>query len=183
MREGGGSRSCWSCGPFSCSDAGAGVLSLDAHGSAGGEERVDDARAYFQGAHRGDAGLRAPVDRPADNVMRMEIAGEEGDASYAVRVESENGKVDINFVSEEVLLEMLRKGGLPEDRAESVRDAILDCGTTTTIRARGERRPRLRSAAGAAVPRNGKLLSIEELRFVRGVTRSCSTGSSPGCSP
>jgi general secretion pathway protein K len=132
---------------------------------------VDDARAYFQartGIMRAVA-LLATV--PADNVMRMEIAGEEGDSSYAVRVESENGKVDVNFVADDVLLEMLRKAGLPDDGAEELRDAILDWrDDDDNPRARGAEAPEYAQLPEPVLPRNGKLLSIEELRFVRGVT-------------
>ncbi|HEX9190499.1 MAG TPA: hypothetical protein VF847_00275 [Candidatus Deferrimicrobiaceae bacterium] len=131
---------------------------------------VDDVRAYFQartGVMRAVALLSIV---PADNVMRMEIAGEEGDTSYEVRVESENGKVDINFVADDVLLEILRKGGLPEDEAEGVRDAILDWrDDDDNPRPRGAEAPDYAQLPEPAHPRNGKLLSIEELRFVKGV--------------
>ena len=132
---------------------------------------VDDVRAYFQartGVMRAVA-LLATV--PADNVMRMEIAGEEGDSSYAVRVESENGKVDVNFVADDVLLEMLRKAGLPDDEAEGLRDAILDWRDgDDNPRPRGAETPDYAQLPEPLSPRNGKLLSIEELRFVKGVT-------------
>lgn len=132
---------------------------------------VDDVRAYFQartGVMRAIA-LLSTVS--ADNVMRMEIAGEEGDASYAVRVESESGKVDINFVSDDVLLEMLRRGGVPDEQAESVRDAILDWRDDDDIpRTRGAEASDYAQLPEPLAPRNGKLLSVGELRFVRGVT-------------
>jgi general secretion pathway protein K len=132
---------------------------------------VDDARAYFQ-ARTGVA--RAAVllaTLSVDNVMRMEIAGEEEDASYEVRVESESGKVDINLVSEEVLLEILRKGGLPDEEAESVRDAILDWkDPDDTPRPRGAEAPEYARLQEPVRPRNGKILSVEELRYVKGVT-------------
>jgi type II secretory pathway component PulK len=132
---------------------------------------VDDARAYFQ-ARTGVA--RAAVllaTLSVDDVMRMKIAGGEGDASYEVRVESESGKVDINFVSEEVLLEILRKGGLPDEEAESVRDAILDWkDPDDTPRPRGAEAPDYARLQEPLRPRNGKILAVEELRYVKGVT-------------
>ena len=132
---------------------------------------VDDVRAYFQartGVMRTVA-LLSTV--PADNVMRMEIAGEDGDASYEVRVESENGKVDINFVADDVLLEMLRKAGLPDDEAEGLRDAFLDWrDDDDNPRARGAEAPDYAQLPEPVLPRNGKLLSVGELRFVKGVT-------------
>jgi len=132
---------------------------------------VDDARAYFQ-ARTGVA--RAAVllaTLSVDNVMRMEISGSEGDASYEVRVESESGKVDINLVSEEVLLEILKKGGLPDDKAGSVRDAILDWkDPDDTPRPRGAEYPEYAQLQEPLRPRNGKIHSVEELRYVNGVT-------------
>ena len=131
---------------------------------------VDDVRAYFQartGVMRTIA-LLSTV--PPDNVMRMELAGEDGEASYEVRVESENGKVAINFVADDVLLEMLRNAGLPDDEAESVRDAILDWRDEDDIpRPRGAEAPDYSQLPEPVLPRNGKFLSVEELRFVRGV--------------
>ncbi len=64
------------------------------------------------------------------------------------------------------------KGGLPEEEAESVRDAILDWRD-----ADDDRRPHGAEAAEysrlpeSLLPRNGKLAGIEELRCVAGVTR------------
>jgi len=132
---------------------------------------VDDARAYFQ-ARTGIMRTVALLSNVSpDNVMRTEIAGEEGDSSYVVRVESENGKVDINLVADDVLLEMLRKAGLPDGEAESVRDAILDWRDEDDIpRPRGAEAPDYAQLPEPVLPRNGKILSVEELRFVRGVT-------------
>ena len=132
---------------------------------------VDDTRAYFQartGVQRAAVLLST---LPADNVMRMEIAGKEGDASYEVRVENESGRVDINLVSEEVLLEILKIGGLPEEEAERVRDAILDWrDPDDTPRPRGAEAPDYAQLPEPVVPRNGKILAVEELRYVKGVT-------------
>ena len=132
---------------------------------------IDDTRAYFQartGVQRAAVLLST---LPADNVLRMEIAGKEGDASYEVRVENESGRVDINLVPEEVLLEILKIGGLPEEEAEGVRDAILDWrDPDDTPRPRGAEAPDYAQLPEPVVPRNGKILAVEELRYVKGVT-------------
>jgi hypothetical protein len=108
---------------------------------------------------------------PADNAARMEIAGKEGDASYEVIVESESGKVDINLVQDGVLLEILRNGGLPDEEAESVRDAILDWrDPDDTPRPRGAEWPDYARLPEAVQPRDGKFGDVGELRYVRGVT-------------
>jgi general secretion pathway protein K len=132
---------------------------------------VDDARAYFQartGVMR-TVSLLSTV--PPDNVMRMEIAGKDGDASYEVLVVSESGKVDVNLVNDDVLLGILRNGGLPDDEAERVRDAILDWRDEDDIvRARGAEAADYAALPEPLQPRNGKILSLGELRYVIGVT-------------
>ncbi len=132
---------------------------------------VDDARAYFQARTGVMRTVSLLSTLPADNVMRMEITGEEGDASYEVRVESESGKVDINFVDEDILYGILRKGGLPDDEAESVRDAILDWkDPDDTPRPRGAEAPDYAQLPEPVLPRNGKIRSVGELQHVRGVS-------------
>ncbi|MBP2677789.1 MAG: hypothetical protein H6Q82_854, partial [Deltaproteobacteria bacterium] len=107
-----------------------------------------------------------------DNVLAAAIAGEDGDAAYGVRVESENGKVDVNLVSEDVLLEILKRGGLPDEETESVRDAILDWkDPDDTPRPRGAEAPEYAQLQEPVAPRNGKIQSVEELSFVKGVTK------------
>ncbi len=132
---------------------------------------IDETRAYFQARTGVDRVLKLLATLPPDNVLRMAIAESDGDASYEVRVESESGKVDINLVSEGVLLEILKKGGLPADEAESVRDAILDWkDADDTPRARGAEEPEYALSPEPARPRNGKILAIGELMYVKGVT-------------
>jgi general secretion pathway protein K len=133
---------------------------------------IDEGRAYFQartGVSRAVALLRT---LPPDNVLATAIAGEDGDASYDVRVESESGKVDLNLVGEEVLLEILKKGGLPEEEAESVRDAILDWrDEDDVVRPRGAESAEYAQLPEPVVPRNGKFRGVQELAFVMGVTK------------
>jgi len=133
---------------------------------------IDEARAYFQaraGVSRAVALLRS---LPPDNVLAAEIAGEDGDASYDVRVESESGKVDVNLVGEEVLLEMLKRGGLPEEEAEGVRDSILDWRDVDDVpRPRGAERAEYARMAEPITPRNGRIRGVGELMHVKGVTR------------
>lgn len=133
---------------------------------------IDEARAYFQARTGVSRAIALLASLPSDNVLASEIAGEDGDASYDVRVESESGKVDVNLVKEDVLLEMLRKGGLPEEEAESVRDAILDWRDEDDVaRPRGAERPEYARIAEPVTPRNGKFRSVEELSYVKGVTK------------
>jgi len=138
---------------------------------------IDEARAYFQARTGVNRAVVLLASLPADNVLAATIAGGDGDASYDVRVGSESGKVDVNLVGEEVLLEMLKKGGLPEEEAESVRDAILDWRDGDDVaRPRGAERAEYARMPEPVVPRNGNLLGVEELSFVKGVTKEFHRG-------
>jgi general secretion pathway protein K len=133
---------------------------------------LDETRAYFQARTGVNRAVALLASLPADNVLATSIAGEDGDASYEVRIESESGKVDVNLVGEEALLEILKKGGLPEEEAEGIRDAILDWkDEDDTSRPRGAERAEYGRMAEPISPRNGKIRSIGELLYVKGVTR------------
>jgi len=133
---------------------------------------IDETRAYFQARTGVSRAVALLASLPADNVLAAPVAGEDGDASYEVRIESESGKVDVNLVSEEVLLGILKKGGLPEEEAEGVRDAILDWRDGDDIsRPRGAEGAEYGGMTEPVAPRNGKIRGIGELMHVKGVTR------------
>jgi len=132
---------------------------------------LDSARAYYQartGIHRAIAMLSSV---PLDNVLREPPAGKEEDASYETRIESEGGKIDINFVPEAMLKEVLKNGGLSPEEVESIGDAILDWRDEDDMpRTNGAESPYYASLPNPVKPRNGKLASVDELLFVKGVT-------------
>jgi general secretion pathway protein K len=133
---------------------------------------VDETRAYFQARTGVNRAVVLLASLSADNVLAASITGEDGDASYAVRIESESGKMDVNLVGEEDLLEILKKGGLPEEEAEGVRDAILDWrDDDDNPRPRGAERVEYGGMSEPITPRNGKIRGIGELMHVKGVTR------------
>jgi general secretion pathway protein K len=133
---------------------------------------IDQTRAYFQARTGVSRAVVLLSSLSVDNVLAASIVGEDGDASYAVRIESESGKVDVNLVTEEVLLEILKKGGLPEEEAEGVRDAILDWrDDDDNPRPRGAERAEYGQMTEPVSPRNGKIRGIGELMHVKGVTR------------
>ncbi|RJP23803.1 MAG: hypothetical protein C4529_03415 [Deltaproteobacteria bacterium] len=132
---------------------------------------IDGTRAYFQARTGVDRALMLIATVPADNLVREEIAEEDTDASYVVQVESEGGKVDLNFVPEGLLLEILKKGGLPDDDAERLRDAILDWRDEDDVaRPRGAETGDYANLAEPVLPRDGRFRSVEELRYVMGVS-------------
>jgi general secretion pathway protein K len=133
---------------------------------------IDETRAYFQARTGVNRAVVLLASLPADNVLAATITGEDGDASYEVRVESESGKVDVNLVGEEVLHETLKKGGLPEEEAEGVRDAILDWRDDDDVpRPRGAERAEYGRMSESITPRNGRIRGIGELMYVKGVTK------------
>ena len=132
---------------------------------------VDDARAYYQARTGISRAFMLLSTLPLDNVARMEIAGGDGEISYRVRVASESGKIDVNSVSEEDLLEILLKAGLPAGEAESVRDAVMDWkDADDDPRPRGAEFPEYAQLPVPVKPRNGELRTVGELRYVKGVS-------------
>jgi general secretion pathway protein K len=133
---------------------------------------IDETRAYFQARTGVSRAVALLASQHADNVLAETIAGEDGDASYEVRIESESGKVDVNTVGEEVLLGILKKGGLPEEEAETVRDAILDWRDEDDVpRPHGAESAEYGRMTEPVSPRNGKIRGIGELMHVKAVTR------------
>lgn len=132
---------------------------------------LDGARAYYQ-ARTGINRVVALLSSAAlDNVLRVPITGGEEDASYEARIASEGGKIDINLVAEETLKEILRKGGLSPEEAESVGDSILDWRDEDDVpRANGAESPFYAALPRPVKPRNGRLAAVDELLAVKGVT-------------
>jgi len=133
---------------------------------------IDETRAYFQARTGVGRAVALLATMPADNVLAASVSGKDGDASYEVRIESESGKVNVNLVDGEILLGMLKKGGLPEEEAESVRDALLDWRDEDDVpRPRGAESAEYGRMTEPVSPRNGKIRGIGELMHVKGVTR------------
>ena len=132
---------------------------------------LEAARAYYQartGIHRAVAELAA---RGVRAVAGTTITGSGEGSSYEVRVEAESGKMDINFVSEPVLKEMLKNGGLSVEEADRVGDAILDWkDEDDRPREHGAEEAEYLSLHEPIRPRNARMTSVEELRYVMGVT-------------
>lgn len=133
---------------------------------------ADAARAYFQARTGINRVIMLFSVLPADNVLRQAIAGADEDSGYEVDVQSESGKIDINWASEKVIKEVLKRSGLSEDEAESVGDAILDWRDADDHpRPRGAEEADYAGLPEPIKPRNGLFLVLDELRSVKGVTR------------
>ena len=132
---------------------------------------LEAARAYFQARTGVDRAIALLSAGATDNVLAGAITGGEDGAAYEVRVTPESGRIDINHVSEKALKEILRNGGLSADEAEGVGDAILDWrDEDDRQRPRGAEEQDYASLPEPVKPRNGRLASVGELLYVRGVT-------------
>jgi type II secretory pathway component PulK len=133
---------------------------------------LDGARAYYQartGINRAVALLSANA---IDNLLNGPLVGEEEDVSYDTRVTSEGGKIDINFVAEATLKNVLRNGGLSLEEAETLGDSILDWrDEDDMVRTYGAEAAYYASLPEPLRIRNGNLEGIDELSAIKGVTR------------
>ena len=132
---------------------------------------LDSSRAYYQARTGINRAIAMLSSGNLDNVLREPPAGSEEDTSYETRIENESGKIDINFVSEAVLKDVLKNGGLSPEEVEIIGDSILDWRDEDDMpRANGAESPDYASLPHPVKPRNGKLASIDELLSVKGVT-------------
>lgn len=134
---------------------------------------LDAARAYYQARSGLSRAIALLSSLPPDNVLSMSIAGEEGDAGYEVRIRPEGGMIDVNAVPEAMLKAVLKKGGLDDGEADRVGDAILDWRDADDIpRANGAEEAAYAALPEPVRPRNGRLATVDELQYVKGVTPS-----------
>lgn len=132
---------------------------------------LDAARAYYQARTGISRAIMRLSGSPSEDVRGETLAGGEEDASYETRITGEGGKIDINFVPEGVLKEVLRNGGLPPDEAEGLGDAILDWRDDDDMpRPNGAEGAYYASIPAAVKPTDGRLASVDELLSVKGVT-------------
>lgn len=132
---------------------------------------VDSAAAYYQARTGVNRTIMMFSSMPADNVAQQTITGEDGNAGYKVRVDSESGKIDVNLASEEVIKGVLAAMGLSGEDAESVGDSILDWrDQDDQARPRGAEEADYSHLPEAIRPRNAPLVALDEMRYVRGVS-------------
>ncbi len=130
---------------------------------------ADAVRAYFQARTGIGRAIMMFSTLPADNVLAGPIEGEDGDAGYRVSVESESGKIDVNLASGERIRSVLAASGIPDAEAGALSAAIVSWrgGEAGAGPTEGE----YAALPEPIRPRKGTLLTIEELRYVKGVTR------------
>ena len=103
------------------------------------------------------------------------------DVMIEVAVTDERGKVDINYVDEETLLNLLEGNGLEEDQATILAATILDWKDTDEIeRANGAELEAYESLGLDAGPGNRPFLMIEEILQVLGMPWDLFQKMAPG---
>jgi general secretion pathway protein K len=132
---------------------------------------LDGMKAYYHARSGVSRALALLSAVPVDNVLSMAIEGGDDEEGYAATLLPEDGKIDINAVPEAMLKEILEKGGLSPEGAESLGDALLDWRDPDD-----DRRPQGAEADDYARlpepirPRNGRVAAVGELRYVAGMT-------------
>jgi general secretion pathway protein K len=127
-----------------------------------------------QVAAAADAGLALALHGllSTDPAYRWSIDGRQrrlafGHAQLVIRIEDERGKVPISLLEEDQLTRLLEEIGLSGNRLRVARDSLLDwVDDDDDSRPDGAERAYYRRSGFA--PRNGSLLTIDELTRVRG---------------
>jgi general secretion pathway protein K len=94
-------------------------------------------------------------------------------AGHALRltVQDEAGKIDLNMVRPDLLLQLLISTGVDPIAAQTLADRILDWREPGIgKRLNGAKAPEYRAAGYAYGPRNGSFETVEELKLVMGMT-------------
>lgn len=127
-----------------------------------------------QAAAAADAGIALALHGllSTDPAYRWSIDGRQrkqtyGDAQLIIRIEDERGKVPISLIDEGQLTRLLEEIGLSGSRLRLARDSFMDwVDDDDDPRPDGAERAYYRPSGFA--PRNGSLLTIDELARVRG---------------
>lgn len=143
-------------------------------GTRGGVVMVGAERDRAEAGAAVDAGLamalRGLVDTgpmgawPIDGRVRSESFGR---VKLSIRIEDERGKLPINLLDETQIGRMLERAGLRDERLDIARDSLGDwLDEDDQLRPAGAERDWYVSRG--IVPRNGPLVSLEELAAIRG---------------
>jgi general secretion pathway protein K len=88
-----------------------------------------------------------------------------------VRIQDEQGRIDINHADASLLANLFRAADVPADKAQQLADGILDWrDSDKLIRLNGAEENEYHQAGLPYRPRNRPFLTIEELRLVLGMT-------------
>lgn len=102
-----------------------------------------------------------------------------GASAFRVRLVDEGGKININRVSEETLRRILTNLGIDGARRDALVDAIMDWRDEDELhRANGAESDYYASLTPGYTARNGPLDSVDDLLWIKGMTRELFYGQS-----
>ena len=91
-------------------------------------------------------------------------------AKVGISVISENGKVDLNAATPDILTKLFQLAGADPTRAATIAQAVLDWRSFAISPQQAQQRTAAYAAAGRSYgPRNGPFASVEELQMVLGM--------------
>jgi general secretion pathway protein K len=138
---------------------------------------------FFNQQAGGTAQQRAQKDDVFDGAWREHTLGA---GAFRVRLVDEGGKININRVSEETLRRIFTHLGVDDARRDTLVDAIMDWRDEDELhRVNGAENDYYASLTPAYTARNGPLDSVDDLLWIKGVTRELffghpeSTGATP----
>lgn len=92
------------------------------------------------------------------------------DARVNITIVDEDGKIDLNAASGDVLTGLFKAAGAPDDKARSLSSAIQDWRRPgDAAMPNGAKKPQYDAAGLAYGPRNGPFATVEEARMVLGM--------------
>jgi general secretion pathway protein K len=107
-----------------------------------------------------------------------------GDGHYRLRITDESGKINLNTLRENngiILTNLLMNNGVPEDTARIIVDSILDWKDKDNLhRLNGAEDDYYQSLPKPYKAKNADFDSVEELIFVRGITKAILQGNPDG---
>jgi general secretion pathway protein K len=101
-----------------------------------------------------------------DSLYEMEYAGKK----VRINIADESGKIAINHIQKEPLLNLFNSVGLDEEEGEALSDAILDWRDSNDAhRIKGAEQQQYEDAGLSYKPRNAGFSNVEELQMVLGM--------------
>lgn len=109
---------------------------------------------------------------PPDPLDLGIIRGACGDGEYEVEIQDESGKINVNFVAEDLLKALMEALGIVSPDAEIIVDSIMDWRDVDNLhRANGAEDDYYQTLNPPYKAKNGRIDTIEELLLVRGVSK------------
>jgi general secretion pathway protein K len=111
-------------------------------------------------------------DLPPEPIDLGRVTGTFGDGVYEVDVQDESGKINLRFVTEEHLRQLVEVIGIPEPDATIIVESVMDWrDVDNAFRANGAEDEYYQGLPVPYKTKNGMMETVEELLLIRGVTR------------